>query len=393
MNRTAFVALTIASLSFIAVTPPESAAEDRSLETLVKLKQPKKNSKRSREGGLNHAPFRIWLPAKVNTIRGVVFNPFYTKAVTQKHWQAACRRWGFGILAANFFGAKKDEFASMIDTALADFAGKSGHPELKQAKMCLVGMSAGAGMSTQIAELLPERTIAMGPVCLEVGPRDNASMAIPTMTIFGERDGKQYDKLMTRLPQTRAQGGRFAIAVQWRRRHEFGRANNLLLPLFDAAIQKRLGQPGEPLKSIPEKSGWLGDVSDWRDGEAAIAKYADYKGDKSKACWFPDADTAHAWQAFVTRQPKLKLKSPPGLGDGQPLRLHKTGQAITVQVAGQPKTKGAIEVYAGETKLGDLNDGRLSVKFTKPGFYPLYLRATSPDGKRLRSRPNTLIVR
>ena len=85
------------------------SAEDTYLDTLVKLRVPKKESKRSTEGGLGHVPFRIWLPEGVKTIRGVTFNPFYTKAVTQKHWQAACRQWGFGIMAANFFGAKNDK--------------------------------------------------------------------------------------------------------------------------------------------------------------------------------------------------------------------------------------------------------------------------------------------
>ena len=65
-------------------------AEDLYVETQVKLWVAKKDEKRSREGGLEHVPFRIWLPDGVETIRGVTFNPFYTKAVTQKHWEAAC---------------------------------------------------------------------------------------------------------------------------------------------------------------------------------------------------------------------------------------------------------------------------------------------------------------
>ena len=101
-------------------------AEEVYLEAQVKLREPKKDSKRAREGGLEHAPFRLWLPAGVKTIRGVSFNPYYTKAVTQQHWQAACRQWGFGILAANFFGVKSDEIPTMVNTALATFAKESG---------------------------------------------------------------------------------------------------------------------------------------------------------------------------------------------------------------------------------------------------------------------------
>ncbi|MEE2706340.1 MAG: hypothetical protein VX988_04775 [Planctomycetota bacterium] len=387
-----FVAMEVVLLALVIPAPVPASAEDVYLDTLVKLRVPKKESKRSTEGGLEHVPFRIWLPEGVKTIRGVAFDPFYTKSVTQKHWQAACRHWGFGMLAANFFGAKNDEIPGMINIALATFAKESGHAELTQAKMCPKGMSAGAGMSTRIAEHMPDRVIAVGPVCLEVGPRDARSMEIPMLTVFGDRDGKQYERLMAKLPEARAQGGLFGIAPQWGRKHEFARANNLIMLLFDTAIRQRLGKPGEPLKPFDEKDGWLGDVSQWQEGGSAIAPYAEFKGDKTKACWFPDAKTAHAWQAFVTFKPQLKLKNPPGLGDGQPFILRKVGEAIEVEVAGQPKTAGPIEVFSGADKLGELKVGKLTVKFSKPGFYPLYLKAQAEDGSTLRSRPNTLIV-
>jgi hypothetical protein len=83
-------------------------AEDVYMETSVKRSTPRKESKRSTEGGLEHVPFRIGFPQGVKTIQGVTFT-FYTKAVTKEHWQAACRHGGFGILAANFFPAKNDE--------------------------------------------------------------------------------------------------------------------------------------------------------------------------------------------------------------------------------------------------------------------------------------------
>ncbi|MBI1249326.1 hypothetical protein GC197_15960 [bacterium] len=369
------------------------AAEDALFQTEVRLATPKKDSKRSREGGLGHVPFRIWLPGEVKTVRGLILNPMYTDAVTQQHWQAFARHWDFGILATNFFGAKSQEFPDLIDTALAKFAEESGHQELIGAKMCLVGMSAGAGNCVRIAELMPDRIIAVGPVCLEVSPRNEPSMKIPMMTVFGERDGTQGGKLHAKLPEVRAQGALFGIAVQWGRKHEFGQANNLLFPLFDVAIRQRLGKPGEPLRPYPESSGWLGDLSHWRDGEAVIESVSDFSGDKSTACWFPDAKTAHAWQAFVMpRDQKITLASPPGMGDKQPLIIHKAGSEIEIKVAGTPKTEGPIEVYSGGTKLGELKEGSLTVTMPDPGFYPLYLQASAPDGTILRSRPHTIIL-
>lgn len=368
--------------------------EDDYFETQVKLQTPKKDDKRSQEGGLEHAPFRLWLPSHVQTIRGVVFNPFYTRAVTQEHWQAACRQWEFGILASNFFGVKQSEFPQVVDLALSQFAEKSGHAELVKAKFCPVGMSAGAGMCVKLAELMPDRVIAAGPVCLEVGPKNEESMKIPILTIFGERDGRQYEKLAARLPEVRAQGARFGIAVQWRRKHEFGRANNVLLPLFDAAIRKRLGEPGQPLREFEESAGWLGEISNWKEGLAMIAPVAEYQKDKSKACWLPDGKTAHTWQAFVTYQPQLQLKSPPGLGDDQTFVLHRVGESITIEMKSnnQKRLSKSIDVYAGDQKLGQLEDGKLEIQFDKPGIYPLFLRTTGADGSVLLSRPNTILV-
>ncbi len=393
MKTTVTSSLVLLALT-VACVVPLCANEGRYFETLVRLETPKKKEGRT-EGGLEHAPFRCWLPPDAKTIRGLTFNPFYTKAVTQKHWQAACRQWGFGILGSNLFGVKKGEFPRLIDAALEEVAKASGQPELAKAKLCPIGMSAGAGMSTQVASLMPDRVIAVGPVCLEVGPRDEAALAIPMLTVFGERDGSQYDKLLTKLPAARVGGARFGIAVQWGRRHEFARANNLLMPLFDAAIRRRLGAPGEPLRPFPESAGWLGDVSNWRDSVAIIAPIAEFPGERANACWLPNETTARAWQAFVTREPVFELTSPPGLGDGQAFVLRRIGEPIEVAMKWNEKRlalRGGVTVFAGERKLGDLGRDGLEVTFEKPGIYPMFLQATLVDGGTALSRPNTVIV-
>ena len=103
-------------------------AEDVYMETSVKRGTPRKESKRSTGGGLKHVPFRIGFPQGVKTIQGVTFT-FYTKAVTQGHWQAACRHWGFGILAANFFRAKNDEIPGQaVKSILIERVEDTGNP-------------------------------------------------------------------------------------------------------------------------------------------------------------------------------------------------------------------------------------------------------------------------
>jgi len=260
------------------LSPQLSGAE--TFSTTVKLEQPKKKAKRG-EGGLNELLMDVWLPEDVKVVRGLLVNPFYRKAAGQEHWQAACRQWDFGIVGANYFAVRSSEFKPSLMQGLKQLAKESGHAELEHAPFLFVGMSAGAGMSTRLTELFPQRSIAAGPVALEVGPRDAASGKVPMITIFGERDGRQMEKLLVKLPAVRSElDAQFAIAPQWRRRHEFYKANNLLMPLFDRVIAYRYPQDASPadgpvkLRDYKVTGGWLGDVSTWDSQWATLTKPA-----------------------------------------------------------------------------------------------------------------------
>jgi len=45
------------------------------------------------------------------------------------------------------------------------------------------------------------------------------------------------EKLAGKSPIAGKEGALWATAVQWRRRHEFGRANNLFMPFLDRVIK------------------------------------------------------------------------------------------------------------------------------------------------------------
>lgn len=381
--------------SLVTFTPHTLlAAEGNVLTAQVPLETPRKKAPRG-GGALDTVEVQIWLPANVKVIRGAIVNPFYTKAVTQQHWQAACRLWGFAVVGANYFDVKNDDCKPTLLAALKTFANKSGHKEIEHLPLCFVGMSAGGGMSAKFADLLPERTIAAAPVCLEVGPRSPASRHIPMITIFGEKDGKQLEKLLAKLPVERAARARWAIAIQWGRRHEFGQANNLILPFFDACIRMRYPADANPLsgpvklQDIPEDAGYLGDAGSWGDSEANIAPFYKYSGDRKTACWFPDERTAHTWKAFVGKKPALKLKSPAGLGDGQPFVVHQADMPITIELQPQDAdAKTAVHFGTGpSTNIGSENS---TIKLSA-GIHPL-IGVRLKDGTRQITRPHTLLV-
>jgi hypothetical protein len=362
----------------------------------VKLQTPKSDRDKRAQPPYDEVQFDLWLPGDVPVLRGVVVNPYHRPAATQRHWQEACRHWGFALVGCDFFGVKESDFRTLF-TALERFAAQTQHPELAHVPLCYVGMSAGAGMSMRFTALAPQRTLAAAPVCLEVGPRTPESRSVPIVTIFGEKDGRQMEQLLAKLPAERQEHARWAIAVQWGRRHEFARANNLAMPWFDRVIAHRLPDnvpPGQgvSLRDCPESSGWLGSTADW----STIAPYEEFSGDRTQACWLPDAYVAHVWQAFVARSPQVRIEEPAGLGDGAPLVVHESGEPIRVRIKlTDPSSVQRIELYRGDTRwlaaAGAATD--LQGPPLPPGIHALFAAAVRNDGTRHLSPPNTILVR
>ncbi len=259
-------------------------------------------------------------------------------------------------------------------------------------------------MSVNIAAAIPERVIAAAPVCLEVGPKNEVSNAIPMVTIFGERDGKQMEKLAAKLPIARKANAQWAIAVQWGRKHEFHKANNLIMPFFDAVIQKRYPEllnpkEGPPkLLPFPDDASWLGAKDDWGESPAEIRPWVNLTREfaEKTTCWFPDADFAATWQAFVVKRPKLKIKSPPGLGGGQKLIIHPAGKSISVEVAVPDDVEWKrLAIHRGARRIATNNSEQatFTVDELKAGIHPLIAVGIDKDGKLHRSEPHTLLVR
>ena len=134
------------------------------------------------------------------------------------------------------------------------------------------------------------------------------------LTVFGDRDGRQYEKLMTKLPATRAKEHVSALLPSG----AVGTtacANNLLMLLFDAAICHRLGKPDEPLRSFSEERGWLGDVSKWKAGNSTIAPFMEYQGRQSEDLLAPRRKNGPRMAGlFCDFQAYAKAKKSPGFG-------------------------------------------------------------------------------
>ena len=130
-------------------------------------------------------------------------------------------------------------------------------------------------------------------------------------------------------------GHRGSVGAQ----HEFHKANNLIMPFFDAVIRERCpqGTTAGPVKlsAFPDRGAWLGAKDDWGESPAELRPWVNLAVEfaKKTTCWFPDSYVAYVWQAFVIRKPRLKITSPPGLGGGQELIIHRAGEPVEVEIA------------------------------------------------------------
>lgn len=378
---------------------PSARPEDLLFRAELSLKSP-----RSRDpvlgGARDKVTVQVWIPDGVNVVRGGMCNPFSKAEPPGKHWQAMARLWKFAIVSVDFDAVKKDEF-TLLQTGLEALAKKSGHPELAHMPLCFTGMSRGGGMSMQLADLLPARTIASVPVCLEVGPASEATRRIPVMTVFGEKDGKQISLLLGRLPGERTKDARWAIAAQWGRKHEFALANNISFIFLDDVVARRMPLEERPvkgpvtLKDLPLEDGWLGDVSAWRKDEAPIVSWMECKTDRGQMCWFPTKRTAAVWQAFVSPSAKaVKILEPPGLGDGQPFVLHSADKPVKVRVGLDAMVAAsAVQIWDAERLLAERREAPWEFEVSlKPGVHALIAAAIKEGQPRRLSRPHTIVV-
>lgn len=369
-------------------------ADDQTERVEYTLKSP-----RTREpvlgGSKEKVFFSITIPDSVKTVRGAICNPFSKDEPVSKHWRAACKHWGFAYLQVDFDAVKKEEFV-LIKTALTDLAKQTKHPELENIPLCFTGMSRGGGMSMNLTEMMPERTICSVPVCLEVGPESEATRRIPVLTVFGEKDGSQMEKLLGKLPVARKSEAHWGLAVQWNRKHEFGQANNLSFVFMEDVIAKRVPKEGAKLTEIPLEEGWLADLETWsKDGKIPnVSSWKDYKGDRTKASWFPSERVAMTWRSFVASTKEITIAEPLGLGDGQAFTLHSPTKAIPVKLtlAASLKPK-KVELWDAHQRLAEKTEGAWNFEVTlKPGIRALYAVVYQEGAEPKLSRPHTIVV-
>lgn len=288
-------------------------------------------------GGLAFAVnYTIWIPEDVETLRGVVVHQHGCGEGSCKsgltgafdlHWQALARKHGCALLGPSYEQPQQADCQKWCDPrngsgeafqrCLVDLGRKAGHPELATVPWALWGHSGGGHWAGGMVLVHPERVAAAwlrsgvplfepNPERTSIRPHElpEAALGVPVMCNPGTKEGvtvkdgrfaKVWPANVTFLETMRARGGLVGVAVDPLTAHECGNQRYLAIRWLDACLAARLPEkPGDPLRPMPEKGGWLAPIT---GGDAVPA--ARFEGDPGKAGWLPNEAIARAWTEYV----------------------------------------------------------------------------------------------
>jgi hypothetical protein len=199
--------------------------------------------------------------------------------------------------------AQTDE---LIFEAIGQATRSSGHHELAGAPIFVYGISGGTPQAIGFTARNPER---VGALLLKVpGPPERLStaeaLAVPSYMILAEQDQFADNTVVSAaFESNRRAGGLWAMAVERGVPHHSLTPGHRALTVnwLRAVVALRLGDPAqEPLRGVPESSGWLGHP------DIGVSNWTDYPGDRRAASWFPSQGTAEEWWKFVGRAPVIR---------------------------------------------------------------------------------------
>lgn len=219
-------------------------------------------------------------------------------------------------------------------TALGQFATASGHPELANAKLILLGFSGTGALFAHFVGFASDRVVAsvvtnpghFDPVGIDNVQLSRVARLVPQLIMVGGADrvsGTQrpYDYFRRYFEQ----GAPWAFVVQNKTPHCcIINTKTFMLGWLDAIIRLRRPSSSKTLRSVDKLSGrklvirtCLSDVRDtWGTltwdvcGAGTQASGANLADGMIPAGWLPSAFLAEQWRAFVT-QPTHETTSQP----------------------------------------------------------------------------------
>ena len=330
------------ALSILGLTDARAAG------TYVKLDYPASTASNELQVAVTYT---LWIPQDVKILRGIIVHQHGagttasiegSTAAFDLHWQALAKKWDCALWGSSYHvqnekidtspGASELWFdprrgsESTFLKALADFASKSGHPEIDKVPWALWGHSGGGIWSDVMTTLHPDRVVGVwmrsGSALMFLSHPEftrpdvpAALYGIPMMTNPGV---KEKPKSPPPEPDTRTEGekmkgpwlGNIATFMEYRARggligfapdprtgHECGDSRYLAIRFLDACLAARLPDKqskDQTLKPMDTSKAWLAPLF----GDEAVPA-AEFKGNANEAVWLPNETIAKAWMEYL----------------------------------------------------------------------------------------------
>jgi hypothetical protein len=233
-----------------------------------------------------------------------------------------------------------------------ELATKTGHPELGTLPVFIMADSRRSAFVHQYLQAHADQLIGFhvwsGFVPDDKTVSNPAAVAVPGLFIPAERDGAAVADTVDGLVPWRAKGARWGVAPAWGAKHGTTAGMPLAMPYWDQVIRARVPAgatgPKVELNELPEASGVLADTSAW----STVSPYAEYKGDKTKAAWLPNAYVGNVWAGYVLKSASVRITAPAGDFDRKPSGAG-AGKPYDVAVDGAP---AGARIFDGDRALG-----------------------------------------
>lgn len=292
---------------------------------------------------LRESTFSLWVPAEVASegVRGVL-------AVSD--WEAGAeiyddqrfRDWAAGQRFALLRYSMRNRNATLVlarsqsavdrlfDEALPHFAVSASLPLLDEVGVVFTGLSQAGWQSVALADLAPDRVIAILPIHDSTGDRApeqarvTTGLGVPALHLIGERDNVNMGSIAlgNTYPQTisgfvierRAAGGLVAMAIQPDTGHTAWEGNephsvSLMLDWLSAVVALRVpADPASTLVDLSDADGWSGrlgltfsGVAPWVTvSEASVQSFASVLPEEApQRLWLPGYPFASQWLTYA----------------------------------------------------------------------------------------------
>lgn len=271
------------------------------------------------------AEFRFWYPSNAGPLQGIVVlvpgsNGDGRAQAEDSVWQTYAALHRLALIACRFTDKPHDqnfieEYINVsrgtgpaLLNAITGFAERAKHPELADAPLLLWGMSAGGEFNYEFVAWKPERVAAFvvnkgGIYYTALAPR--AAREVPGILFVGGKDLEFRTNTIAGIFAVNRRGGAlWALAEEPGAAHIVGRSRDVAMVFFEDVLALRVTPPSpnatqpNPLKSVAEKSGFIGDFK-----AKTFQAMGDARAPSVPTAWLPTERVARAWQAMVTEKP------------------------------------------------------------------------------------------